>query len=248
MSIAEAKARLLIKTYQPQYPLNIKEFVKLLGLDKPVEFHKCHELPDEVSALVIDKEWYENIHILTNANHPVTRQRFGSVHELAHIYLGHKGGLHFYSPGNIYGEDPIEHCEADIFATELLMPIFHVFELAGRIRSPLSLLKAMETAFKVSLEAAARRVIELEIYKKAACILLRDGQPVFTYATNDFYCTWEMLADFLGEIFTLMKPGQRKVWVYNELAVHTSRMQKGYMLVVLVGGRADLNMKVAEVL
>jgi hypothetical protein len=45
-----------------------------------------------------------------------------------------------------------------------------------------------------------------------------------------------------------MKPGQRKVWVYNELAVHTSRMQKGYMLVVLVGGRADLNMKVAEVL
>lgn len=248
MSLAEAKARLLIKTYQPQYPLDIKEFVKLLGLDKPVEFHKCHKLPDEVSALVIDKEWYENIHILTNAKHPVTRQRFASVHELGHIYLGHKGGLHFYFPGNIYGEDPIEHCEADIFATELLMPVFHVFELAGRISSPLTLLKTMETTFKVSLEAAARRVIELGIYQRSACILLRDGQPAFSYVTDDFYYSWEMISGFIGGVFNLMKPGQRKVWVYNEMAIYTSRMPKGYMLAVLVGGRADLNIKVAEVL
>lgn len=234
MSRARQKARDLVRSLMPEYPLDIVQFANLLGLAKPVEFHKRRGLPDEVSALVVDKDWYGSIHILTNANHPITRQRFGSVHELAHLYLEHKGRLHFYSPDNWCHEDPVEHSEADIFATEVLMPVFHVIELASKAKNPLKLLQAMQLKFGVSLEAAARRIIELEIYKNSACILLRDGQVVFEYKTPDYYFAGEITSNCLEEVFHSMKPGQDKTWLWNDFTIYTSKRQKGFMLVVLV--------------
>ncbi|SMB95965.1 protein of unknown function [Thermanaeromonas toyohensis ToBE] len=234
MSRARQKARELVRSLMPKYPLDIVQFANLLGLAKPVEFHKRRGLPDEVSALVIDKDWYGSIHILSNANHPITRQRFRCVHELAHLYLEHKGRLHFYSPGNWCHEDPVEHNEADIFATEVLMPVFHVIELASQVKNPLKLLQAMQLKFGVSLEAAARRIIELEIYKNSACILLRDGQVVFAYETPDFYLSWETIHECLGELFHNMKPGQEKAWLLNNFTIYASKKQKGFILAVLV--------------
>lgn len=114
------------------------------------------------------------------------------------------------------------------------MPVFHVIELASQVRHPLKLLKGMQLKFGVSLEAAARRMIELEIYKNSACILLRDGQVVFAYGTSGFYFSWETISECLEKLFHNMKPGQDKTWLLSNFTIYASKKQKGFMLVVLV--------------
>lgn len=89
--------------------------------------------------------------IIVNAKSPPVRKRFTIAHEIGHIYLRHYKHL---SPS---------HREANIFATELLIPRSYVKKLIleeGRYD-----IKQLSNYFEVSRQAMEIRVKELGLFE-----------------------------------------------------------------------------------
>lgn len=180
-SIATIKARLLIKSLNPKYPLNISWFASQI-LGKPVKIIKVTDIDNEFCAAIRDKPDYEYVYILVNKNHSPQRQRFSIVHELAHVYLEHKGDLSFIEDR----EDPVLRKEADEFATESLMPNNRIIRLAECTQGPLQLVRNIKHYHDVSNEAACRRILELDIYRGAFALFEIPLNIFFLYKTQDF--------------------------------------------------------------
>lgn len=225
-SIASIKARLLVNALNPRYPLNVTWLAsKILG--KPVVIDE-QDFPINICALIVNKPEYETVHIGVNRNRTRASQRFSIVHELAHPYLGHKGNISYIEEE----EDPVLRTEADAFATEILMPKYRILSLAGKYQKPLPLLRQILLRHDVSLEAACRRLIELEIYR-GAFICFNDSQPLFAYNTPGFNIGIE-------KIFTLPKIEKNSITSKQEIVNETpvtcylQRFRSGKFLAVWV--------------
>ncbi|WP_165792104.1 ImmA/IrrE family metallo-endopeptidase [Desulfocucumis palustris] len=175
-SNATIEARLLVNALKPKYPLDIA-WLSSQVLGKPVIIDE-RDFPINVCAMILDKPVYTSVHICVNSNRPLTSRRFAVAHELAHIYLGHQGDISIIEEE----EDPFLHTEADNFATEILAPKNRMLALAQKYREPMDLIHYILRGYKVSLEMACRRLVELEVYK-GAFMCFSESQPLFAYNT-----------------------------------------------------------------
>ena len=105
---------LLKKSAIKNPPIRINELVSHLKQDYEL-IVKEWLLSDEVSGFLIQEKDFSAI--AYNKNHHVHRQRFTVAHEIGHLLLGHIN----FSSDNKPNED--EEKEAQIFASELLMPL-----------------------------------------------------------------------------------------------------------------------------
>lgn len=113
-------------------PVDVQKVAEHLGAKVRYE-----QLEDKVSGVLIVKG--DEKHIMINAAHPVTRQRFTLAHEIGHLQLHDVQGRLFIdtalrvyqrvgaSHSSIYQEPgsittPKEERQANIFASALLMP------------------------------------------------------------------------------------------------------------------------------
>lgn len=126
-----------------------------LPVKPPVPIHRIAEwmkftvvllysVGDEFSGLVSPKQSLIGI----NGNHHRHRQRFSLAHELAHIILKHPPESHCSA-----AEIRIFNAEADLCASELLMPERILLRLHGRRLTP----PVLAMLFDVSEQAVAMR-------------------------------------------------------------------------------------------
>jgi len=157
----EMIARSFMFSYLPRadYPLNLMHVAVAIEtkFDIEVLIEECDCVPHEITAQLACSDWVA--HIFVNKFHHVNKKRFGICHEFGHLLLDHKHGNLY--PGS--NEPDEEKDEANNFAAALLMPSNLVYSLARRYSDNLIyLIKKMTEYFKVSTEAAARRLVDSE--------------------------------------------------------------------------------------
>jgi Zn-dependent peptidase ImmA (M78 family) len=175
MEKVRIKARnLLNEVGGTKIPIHLKPIVQYLGINLAFDF-----LADEISG-ILDMRSPANPVILINKSHPETRQRFSAAHEIGHFVLDHvKGTFHLdkkilFRKDYLNPEDAKREREANVFATELLMP-------ADLVKSQFQSLKEqslmemwnedefpsdLASRFKVSLSAMVIRLQELGLIPK----------------------------------------------------------------------------------
>ncbi|SFH22210.1 Zn-dependent peptidase ImmA, M78 family [Desulfotomaculum arcticum] len=178
-SNATIEARLLVNALKPKYPLEVTWLANQI-LDKPVILDE-QDFPMNICAMILDKPIYTSVHICVNLNRPHTSRRFGVIHELAHLYLGHKGNISFIEEE----EDPVLHTEADDFSTEMLTPKHSILMLAHRYHEPMVLIHKILRGYDVSLEMTCRRILELEIFN-GTFTCFNENDTFFSYSTHGF--------------------------------------------------------------
>lgn len=142
-------ARKVIKDYKiKSAPVNIKIIVQGIGL-KYVELDD----PEYIDGVVMKIK--ETLVFILNKAKPLNRQRFTIAHELGHYFLKHDI-RDFYDPESVRGEEFQDECienkkspkeiEADIFASELLVP----YELLKQYKNDIKNIKLLSKTFLVS--------------------------------------------------------------------------------------------------
>jgi len=118
---------------------------------------------------------------LVNSHTALVRQRFTAAHEIGHHVIHRPDSPPRFIDVVIGGEgqtDPIED-EADAFAAAFLMPEDAVRRLAEAWGSGLDAINAAVATFVVSKEAAARRMVDLDLATKAdAAVAMKDKPPM----------------------------------------------------------------------
>jgi Zn-dependent peptidase ImmA (M78 family) len=112
---ARNAARTLLKRSKVKTaPVFINELVPVLKRDYDLKAIKGLDLADHLSGFLIQESQLSAI--AYNKTHHIHRQRFTTAHEIGHLVLGH----------NVIDEGSVsdnEETEANIFASELLMPL-----------------------------------------------------------------------------------------------------------------------------
>lgn len=178
---AELEARVFAKCRNIKAPISIKEVADKLLLDKPVQVFYV-DMPTDIGEYI--RKTSANYYIMVNKGHPIGRQRFSATHGIAHLRLEHKEiSVHPWD----FKEGP-EEDEADAFAAALLMPASDMYVLASHYhKNILGLLDRVQEYFQVSLSAAARRIVDLELFQGAILLKERDGyKNAFYYGTSEF--------------------------------------------------------------
>lgn len=230
-SIASIKARLLINRLNPRYPIDVEWFASQI-LNKPVTIHEV-DLDNQCSAVIYDKTYYDYIHIGVNKNHPKRKQRFGCFHELAHIYLEHKGNISFIDGE----EDPVLRKEADDFAAESLMPKHRILSLAANSKEPLWLVRQIFQLYTVSNEAASRRIFDLDIHRGA--VMIFNHRRLFcNHKSNGFNYDIDVIDSILKYECSNLHCGkaiQKELHFYKtHIILHLYRFYSGNFLAFLI--------------
>jgi hypothetical protein len=153
-------------------PFPLADFVEFKMRDVMHFEYEISELPDGIEAamdpqnrrIILSPETYESL----LKDNP--RARFTAAHEIGHGWLHSRELQHrILDGGNVLKlnrgaipayRDP--ECQANAFASALLMPTRHVEEI---IKTPLRQTSRIVKIFKVSVEAAGYRVGGLDKYR-----------------------------------------------------------------------------------
>lgn len=112
---ARNAARALLKRAKVKTsPVYINEIVPLLKKEYDLKAIEALDLSDHLSGFLIQESQMSAI--AYNKGHHIHRQRFTTAHEIGHLVLGHN----VCDEGDV---SPNEESEANIFASELLMPL-----------------------------------------------------------------------------------------------------------------------------
>ena len=151
-SYARKMARKVLKDYKlNQVPTDLKKLVEGLGL-KFIELND----PEDIDGAILEIDGKPKMAVL-NTTKSIARQRFTLAHELGHIFLNHTKRDIYDAEMSREGEDqissksnkPPKETEADIFASELLIP----YEQLKKNKDKLGDLDALAELFQVSKQA-----------------------------------------------------------------------------------------------
>ena len=144
-------ARKVIKDCKlTKVPTELIKIFQILGL-------KYIELSDaeDIDGAILEIESKPAIAVLNRAK-PIQRQRFTLAHELGHIFLEHsKRDLYDAEESRADAENPMvrtkppKEVEADIFASELLIP----YEQLKKYHSEINNIEKLVSIFQVSKQA-----------------------------------------------------------------------------------------------
>jgi Zn-dependent peptidase ImmA (M78 family) len=156
-SFARNMARKVLKDYKlSEIPTDLTVIFQRLDL-KYIELNDA----DEIDGAILEIEGKPAIAVLNKAR-PLQRQRFTLAHELGHIFLEHiKRDI--YDSEEIRESDaessgktkPPKEIEADIFASELLVP----YEQLKKYHADMSNVDKLAVIFQVSKQAMTLAVM-----------------------------------------------------------------------------------------
>jgi len=172
-----------------------QDILSSLELTPPIDIHKVCNLYDI-------KVYYENIHsaeaflVVANGKKSIIinerkilympRQRFTIAHEVGHFFIPwHSRQYACYKIGDFDTSDIYEN-EANIFASELLIPKASILSrLEGKTIS-LELIKELAQEFNVSLGAMARKVIDNTDEKVMVLLYYSNGNKLTQAKSKNF--------------------------------------------------------------
>ena len=148
---ARNMARKVIKDYTlSKVPTDLMKIFQRLGL-KYIELNDA----EDIEGAIIEIENKPAIAVLNRAK-PIQRQRFTLAHELGHIFLKQsKRDLYDAEQSRLDAENPMartkppKEVEADIFASELLIP----YEQLKKYHSEINNIDKLISIFQVSKQA-----------------------------------------------------------------------------------------------
>lgn len=140
-----------------EVPTNLVKVFNNLGL-KYIELND----PEDLDGAIIEIEGKPKIAVLNKAK-PITRQRFTLAHELGHIFLEHKKRDIYDAEAareaeedlNLSIKKPPREVEADVFASELLIP----YAQLKRYHSEINEVDKLAKVFVVSREAMSLAIL-----------------------------------------------------------------------------------------
>jgi len=151
---ARKLARTLLKRAKvTKAPVYINELIPTLEKDYDLKSVDGLELENHVSGFLIQEQ--DLSAIAYNSTHHIHRQRFTVAHEIGHLLLGH----------NIIDEGSVtetEEKEANIFASELLMPLDF---LKNDIKIHGCTIPRLAEAYMVSEQAMGIRIQDPHVLK-----------------------------------------------------------------------------------
>lgn len=173
-SIQKKANQLLVDSNSNSIPIDLNKIANHLGIQLVEEI-----LPSEISGVLDARDQNKPI-ILVNNSHPENRKRFSTAHELGHYVLHHTDGkVHmdnkvFFRQDIPNKEDARKEREANVFASELLMPSDHILKRFDNRDSKSvleywdndELVKELSTEFAVSMSALIIRLQELKLIPK----------------------------------------------------------------------------------
>lgn len=159
----------------------------------------------------------------------VGRRRFSIAHELGHWEMHDSSQWYACTAANLrdYRVSPEER-EANVFASELLMPRFLAEPLLQKAEPTLALAKQAAAEFNVSLTAAAIRMLHLSRHE-AILVCSKDKEILWWVIAKDRFGVWfkskqhlhpESIACCLenGEIITGVQDVNTEIWFPNASA------------------------------
>lgn len=154
------------------------------------------------------------------------RRRFSIAHELGHWEMHDSSQWYACTAANLrdYRTSPEER-EANVFASELLMPRFLAEPLLGKPEPTLALAKQASDEFNVSLTAAATRMLHLSRHE-AVLVCSRNKRILWWVIPKDRFGVWfradqplhpESMACCLenGEVIHGVQEVKSEVWFPN---------------------------------
>jgi Zn-dependent peptidase ImmA (M78 family) len=150
-AFARNMARKILKDYKlSEMPTDLSVIFKGLGL-KYMELNEA----DDIDGAILEIEGKPAIAVLNKAR-PLQRQRFTLAHELGHIFLKHTE-RDIYDSEKIRDDSgqlsektkPPQEIEADLFASELLIP----YEQLKKYTADMNDIDKLADAFQVSRQA-----------------------------------------------------------------------------------------------
>jgi hypothetical protein len=154
------------------------------------------------------------------------RRRFSIAHELGHWEMHDSSQWYACTAANLrdYRVSPEER-EANVFAAELLMPRFLAEPLLGKSEPTIALAKLAADEFKVSLTAAAIRMLHLNRHE-AVLVCSKNREILWWIIAKDRFGVWftsrqplhpESIACCLenGESITGVQDVKSEVWFPN---------------------------------
>ena len=152
-------AREIFKKYDLTIPVDLSYLLKKLNID----IERC-PLSKHIDGMALPvKKWHVNGLIIINSNMIKTRERFTIAHEIGHI-LKHPlelGNYYLYEPQNGFNNLSVYEREANIFATELLMPKTAVAN--AFYQQHIQNVEELAFLFMVSKQAMSIRLEELKL-------------------------------------------------------------------------------------
>ncbi len=148
----------IIKKYNLEIPIDLDYLLKELDVDL-----ERTQLPERVDGASLPVKFAKGL-IVVNEGRGFTRERFTIAHELGHILrhfprMEQEGGLFFSDKKNPVLASLYER-EADVFATELLMPRQ---EVINAFRKYSENIQELANMFLVSKQAMKIRLEELKL-------------------------------------------------------------------------------------
>lgn len=140
------------------------------------------ELPDSILGLFVANTNAHHSAILVNRSARTEgSQRFTICHEIGH-YLLHNDGAFLCGYKEIYEHQQDAEAQANAFAAELMMPTGVIRPMTEK-RFSTQNIRAISKHCTCSLEAAARRFIDIAAHRQLAIIVVKDGRVLSTGAS-----------------------------------------------------------------
>lgn len=181
-----------IYNYPEQYAQDI---VSSFNLTPPIDLNKICEKLDikvnyeplgSVEALLMVSSGKRNIIIDNCRNIYRPRERFTIAHEIGHYIIPwHENLQQCDEIVDFKSEDTIE-CEANDFASELLVPKSNLLEDIKRKKVTLSLIKSLAEKYDVSLVVMARRILEYTDNEAVVLIYYANGNKYIQMKSKTF--------------------------------------------------------------
>ena len=174
----------LVAAMRPNAPIDLDEVAKTLGL----ELEYCATSGFE-GALICSKANRVGTILVKQSIREAGRKRFTIAHEIGHYVLPHHGHA-----GCLCAADDVENWsralsdherEANIFASELLLPRFLLNQEVIKSHPTFILIRQLAANFATSLTASAYRVMDLTTFR-AAIVWSTRGRIRWFKASEEF--------------------------------------------------------------
>lgn len=178
--------------YPEQYAQDI---ISSFNLTPPIDLNKICEVLDikvnyenlvVMEALLIVAPGKRNIIIDNSRNMYIRRERFTIAHEIGHYIIPwHENLQQCDKIVDFKSEDTVE-CEANDFASELLVPKTYLLEDIRDKKVTLSLIKDLAEKYNVSLVVMARRILAYSDSESVALIYYPNGNKYIQMKSSSF--------------------------------------------------------------
>lgn len=181
-----------IYSYPEQYAQDI---ISSFNLTPPIDLNKICESLDikvnyeplgSIEALLIVSAGKKNIIIDNCRSIYKQRERFTIAHEIGHYMMPwHENLQQCDKIIDFKSEDTIE-CEANDFASELLVPKSNLLQDIKEKKVTLSLIKQLAEKYDVSLVVMARRILQYTDNEAVALIYYKNGNKYIQMKSQTF--------------------------------------------------------------